>query len=381
MPRRPVCGYFLLGNSRETRLTVSRLQTAHVIVDRLARRTVVRDYRPYGDAPRRRTLPAGTYWISLAQAQKHWVQAALNEDTYVPFPYFYDVSGWSLPLLAGIQGGYTGRHLHAPVVRVPTLHRPTTPRPHRVPRIAVIDQFGRTPQRLPVLRLAQVAAGPGLAVPLPGAPAEAGHRLGAAQGRRPGRGERRLQAGVPAPRRQGSCRCRGVGRAWRSVRRLAGGGPAGVGSRDLTGGHEYAEGRVARGDDADPYAARTATRSSGTATTTSSWPLEEPDVVGAFPPPHVHLRVRHEARDPGRHGSRDGREARRGSVTVFGYEPNFRAVADGSARPAQAGDPANARRLRCLRRTPLTTPRNVRPSVVLGLAHTRAWRLAHDTRS
>src|SRR4029077_2025923 len=105
VPKRPVCGYFLLGNSRETRLVVSRLQDAHVIVDRLARPTVVRDFRAYGEAPRRETLPAGTYWVSLAQAQKHWVQAALNEDTYVPFPYFYDVSGWSLPLMAGIKGG------------------------------------------------------------------------------------------------------------------------------------------------------------------------------------------------------------------------------------------------------------------------------------
>ena len=121
---------------------MSRLQDAHVIVDRLARRTVVRDYKPYGDAPRRKVMPAGTYWISLDQAQKHWVQAALNEDTYVPFPYFYDVSGWSLPLMAGIKGGSTGRPVHAPVSRVPKLHKPVTPRPaHRLPRIAVLDQY------------------------------------------------------------------------------------------------------------------------------------------------------------------------------------------------------------------------------------------------
>ena len=39
----------------------------------------------------------------MAQAQKHWVQAMLNEDTYVPFPYFYDVSGWSNPLLMNLR--------------------------------------------------------------------------------------------------------------------------------------------------------------------------------------------------------------------------------------------------------------------------------------
>ena len=35
-------------------------------------------------ARRPATLPAGTYWVPMAQAQKHWVQAMLNEDTYTP---------------------------------------------------------------------------------------------------------------------------------------------------------------------------------------------------------------------------------------------------------------------------------------------------------
>lgn len=69
----------------------------------------------------------------------------------------------------------------------------------------------------------------------------------------------------------------------------------------------------------------------------------------------------------------------RGSVTVFGYEPNFRAVADGSARllrEAILRTPSGS----VSSTMPGRTPRNVRPSVVLGLAHTRAWRLAHDNR-
>jgi len=36
------------------------------------------------------------------------VQAMLNEDTYVPFPYFYDVTAWSQPLLYDVGGGYSG---------------------------------------------------------------------------------------------------------------------------------------------------------------------------------------------------------------------------------------------------------------------------------
>lgn len=145
VPDRPVCGYFLLGHSPETRLVVHRLQTAHVVVQRLLRRTVVPDYRPYGRAPRRTTLPAGTYWITLKQAQKHWVQAALNEDTYVPFPYFYDVSAWSLPLLGGIPGGSTGTPVTAPVATVGAVTAPAAPGlPRPLPRIAVLDQFKQT---------------------------------------------------------------------------------------------------------------------------------------------------------------------------------------------------------------------------------------------
>lgn len=144
VPDRKVCGYFLLGDSARTRLVVSRLQTAGVDVARLSHSTVVSDYRPYGKSPRSKTLPAGTYWITLDQAQKHWVQATLNEDTYVPFPYFYDVSGWSLPLMAGIKGGSTGLPVRAPVTTVSQLSAPSTSVPKRLPRIAVIDQFKKT---------------------------------------------------------------------------------------------------------------------------------------------------------------------------------------------------------------------------------------------
>ena len=73
-----------------------------------ASRSTVPDYKAYGRAPRAARLPAGTYWVPMAQAQKHWVQAMLNEDTYTPFPYFYDVTGWSNPLLFNLGGGSSG---------------------------------------------------------------------------------------------------------------------------------------------------------------------------------------------------------------------------------------------------------------------------------
>jgi hypothetical protein len=63
-------------------------------------------------------IPAGAYWIPMAQPQKHWIQALIGEDPYVPFPYFYDVSSWSNPLLSGIETVYTGDQLTPKADRV-----------------------------------------------------------------------------------------------------------------------------------------------------------------------------------------------------------------------------------------------------------------------
>ena len=70
-------------------------------------------------------------------------------------------------------------------------------------------------------------------------------------------------------------------------------------------------------------------------------------------------------------------------MTVFGYEPNFRAIANGSARLL----------LQAILRTPTgsvpstttqiaqgRTVHHERASDVLRLGHTRAWRLADDGR-
>ena len=115
VPDRPVRHYFLRTDDRskaaEVQALVRRLQRMDVQVNRLLRPLRVPDYTPYHRSPRSTVLPAGTYWIPMAQAQKHWVQAMLNEDTYTPFPYFYDVTGWSNPLLFNLAGGYSGAQL------------------------------------------------------------------------------------------------------------------------------------------------------------------------------------------------------------------------------------------------------------------------------
>jgi hypothetical protein len=83
----------------------------------------------------------------MAQMQKHWVQSLLNEDTYVPFPYFYDVSGWSNPLLFNVDGGRSGAVLAPSGELVPLLAEPVPPPPASPPRVGVFQISSGTSAR------------------------------------------------------------------------------------------------------------------------------------------------------------------------------------------------------------------------------------------
>jgi Zinc carboxypeptidase len=182
VPAQAVRNYFIRtddpAHAREAALVVRRLQRMGVAVSRLARPLRVPDYHPYGRSTAATTLPAGTYWISLAQGQKHWIQGMLNEDTYVPFPYFYDVTAWSLPLLGNVPGGYSAAVVHPVALPAAPVAAPRPPAlPAALPSIGVLalsatstsaiestgwlryqlDQVWHLPYRL--LRPADVAAG------------------------------------------------------------------------------------------------------------------------------------------------------------------------------------------------------------------------------
>jgi hypothetical protein len=150
VPDRPVRHYFLRADdpsrTAEVRTVVRRLQRMGVEVRRLVLPLTVPDYREYGRPPASTRLPAGTYWVSMAQAQKHWVQAMLNEDTYTPFPYFYDVTAWSLPLLGNVSGGYSGRVLRPVAVRAaPVAAVPAPKLPRRPPTVGVLQLSAASP--------------------------------------------------------------------------------------------------------------------------------------------------------------------------------------------------------------------------------------------
>jgi hypothetical protein len=284
-------------------------------------------------------------------------------------------------LLAGIPGGSTGRPMHAPVVRVPKLRKPTTPRPqHAVPRIAVLDQFRRTYNdyqftgwlkwrlaedwRLPykVLQPEDVNARSLRKVDV----LVVGNVDSKPVYRRLGAEGRTALAGWVS---HGG---RYVG--WQEGALLA--SAVGISEVGMVTPKTQSPGALMR--------IRTP-RGPNEIEWDSDYnlvlaPGDGARVVGAFP---NRMFVSGFATKPETLAGTALETVEKvgdGSVTVFGYEPNFRAIADGSARllrQAILRSPTGS--------VPSTTPRTVGsmrhgvgPSVMLRLGHTRAWRLAHD---
>ncbi|HEX5203115.1 M14 family zinc carboxypeptidase [Paractinoplanes rhizophilus] len=111
VPDIKIRSYFLMPGRQlgDVRRLVERLRRMDVEVYKIKKPFVVRDARVFGGRSGTNVrVPEGAYWIPMDQPQKHWIQATLGEDPYVPFPYFYDVSSWSNPLLMGIDTLYTG---------------------------------------------------------------------------------------------------------------------------------------------------------------------------------------------------------------------------------------------------------------------------------
>lgn len=121
VPDVKVRSYFLLPDRQlgDVRALVERLRKMDVEVYKVDKALTVPDAKVFGGrSAKNMTVPAGSYWIPMNQPQKHWIQATLGEDPYVPFPYFYDVSSWSNPLLMGINAIYTGDRLAPKATRV-----------------------------------------------------------------------------------------------------------------------------------------------------------------------------------------------------------------------------------------------------------------------
>lgn len=146
VPRVRVRNYWVVdehpARRRETRLLIRKLQRMDVRVYRLDAPLEVPDYRPHWERPRARRLPAGTYWIPMGQPQKHWIQAAMNEDAYVPIDEAYGLTGFSLALESGADVGWSGSNVSPAAHMAAPVPDPGPPPHDTVPRIKVWQTSG-----------------------------------------------------------------------------------------------------------------------------------------------------------------------------------------------------------------------------------------------
>ena len=106
-PDTQVCGYYFPPgkSSGDTARMLHELTTTGVHIYRTNADAIVYDAHNFGPTGSKAiTLPKGTIWIPMGQGQKHWIQAVLGENPYLPYPYNYDVTQWSYPLTRGIAG-------------------------------------------------------------------------------------------------------------------------------------------------------------------------------------------------------------------------------------------------------------------------------------
>ncbi|HET7760079.1 MAG TPA: hypothetical protein VFK62_09160 [Gaiellaceae bacterium] len=118
-PNTSVCGYYFLpgAHSGDVAQTIKDLQRAGANVYSLTAPLTIAGAHRFGNfdvnavqggpSPALTdtvTLPVGTLWVPLDQPTKHWIQAVLGENPYLPFHYFYDKVTWSYSLLRGFAG-------------------------------------------------------------------------------------------------------------------------------------------------------------------------------------------------------------------------------------------------------------------------------------
>jgi hypothetical protein len=113
-PDYDVCAYFFKPEQHTGDLAalIENLQRVGVRVFRLDTPVAVNGYHEYGVGDAKGdpvsqngvTLPAGTLYIPMDQGMKHWIQAVLGENPFIPYDYYYDVVTWSYPLQRGLAG-------------------------------------------------------------------------------------------------------------------------------------------------------------------------------------------------------------------------------------------------------------------------------------
>jgi hypothetical protein len=110
-PEVSICGYYFKPglHSGDTAHILKLLQNREVKVYRLTQPVTVGGAHDWGtNVPAKttttETLPAGTLYIPDSQTMKHWINATLEENPYIPYPYYYDVVDWAFSQLSDAAG-------------------------------------------------------------------------------------------------------------------------------------------------------------------------------------------------------------------------------------------------------------------------------------
>lgn len=137
VPTEPLRHYFVFDTRRtrdEVSLLIRRLQRMEVEVYSLDEELRVPDFHELASSKdsvqyraAQRTLPAGTVWIPMAQRQKHWIEAVMAEQPYLPTYYTYGLSGWSFPFCMNLEAGSSGAKLRPNATLLPPEALPPSP--------------------------------------------------------------------------------------------------------------------------------------------------------------------------------------------------------------------------------------------------------------
>ena len=114
-----ICGYYFKprNHSGDTAHILELLQNRGVHIYRLDQPVAVDGAYDWGRGePRTQVLRAGTLWIPTNQTMKHWINATLEENPFIPYPFFFDVVNWSFSELSNAAGN---GQLQAPLPTVP----------------------------------------------------------------------------------------------------------------------------------------------------------------------------------------------------------------------------------------------------------------------
>jgi hypothetical protein len=124
----PSQAFYLVPGSDPERTTglVSLLLRNGIEVQRATQKFSLTDLRDAsGRAVAQRDFPAGTYVVDLAQPTGFLARALLEPEAKLPYPFFFDVTAWSLPLAAGLEGYWAAKPASVTRENVQSLELPT----------------------------------------------------------------------------------------------------------------------------------------------------------------------------------------------------------------------------------------------------------------